>query len=72
MSRRREDFPLEKISVKLFEGEFAQLNELYPSVGASKIIRELVHSHLNKVEVETRAARSKIVADLPITVDLPT
>jgi len=56
MTKRRERLPLEIVSVSLFKGEFARLSELYPKVGVSKVVRELVHDHLRKIEEAAAAS----------------
>jgi hypothetical protein len=47
--KRREDFPLMKVTLNLYDGDFQQLQSLYPRLGASKVIRVLVHSHLKEI-----------------------
>lgn len=40
--------------MKLFEGDFAALQSMYPDVGASAVIRNLIRAHLDKVEAEAK------------------
>jgi len=47
--KRREDFPLMKVTLNLYDGDFQRLQSLYPRLGASKVIRVLVHSHLKDI-----------------------
>lgn len=54
MARRQETDPLQKVTMNLYDGDFARLSELYPSLGAGKIVRELVRAHLTKIEVAAR------------------
>jgi len=56
MTRRKERLPLEVVTVKLFQGEYSQLLTLYPKVGASKVIRELVHNHLKQINEAAAAS----------------
>lgn len=51
--RRIEDFPLQKVTLNLFEGEFARLQSLYPNLGAGRVVRDLVHSHLRSIDEKT-------------------
>lgn len=53
--RKKEDFPLQKVTVKLYDGEFAQLQTLHPRIGASKVVRMLVHSHIKSVMARAKA-----------------
>lgn len=49
--RRREDLKITKHTLNLFEGDYAKLQGLYGSrVGAAKIIRDLIHAHIRKIE----------------------
>jgi len=50
MPRKSESEPCLKHTLLLFEGDFARLQELYPEVGASIIIRRLVRKHIKEVE----------------------
>lgn len=50
MTRRREDFPLRKVALNLFDGEFDELRRFYPASGAGKIVRTLVHQHLKRIK----------------------
>lgn len=54
MGRRREDYELEKVTLFLFKGEFGRLKELHPRIGASKIVRDLVHAHLNRIDTRLK------------------
>jgi hypothetical protein len=59
MPRRKERFDLEKVTVKLFHGDFAKLRELYPKHGANFIIRELIHRHIGiALEAGQRATQN--------------
>jgi len=51
--KRREDFPLMKVTLNLYDGDFQKLQALYPRIGASKVIRVLVHSHLKDISDKT-------------------
>jgi hypothetical protein len=49
--RRREDLKITKHTLNLFEGDYAKLQNLYGSrVGGAKIVRDLVHAHIRKIE----------------------
>ena len=41
---------LQKVTLKLYDGEFKRLQDHYPEVGASLVVRTLVHKHLTRLE----------------------
>lgn len=45
---RRKGEPLKKYSVNLREGDIERLQELYPRIGASWVIRKLIRQHLRE------------------------
>lgn len=63
MARRKKDFPLQKVTLNLYEGEFDRLQELAPELGASHIVRELVHAHILRVE-SVKAKPPRVDLDL--------
>jgi len=49
--RRREDRDITKHTLNLYRGDYAKLQALYSSrIGAAKIIRDIVHAHIRKIE----------------------
>ncbi len=58
--RRKEDFPLQKVTLVLYDGDFARLRDLHPRLGASKVVRTLVRKHIQ--EVEHRANKETVGA----------
>jgi hypothetical protein len=49
--KRREDRPIVRHCINLYEGDYAKLQSLYGSrVGAGKIIRDVIHAHIRKIE----------------------
>ena len=59
---RREEIPLQKVTLSLYKGDFDRLREFKPRLGASKVVRLLVRNYINAVEkrVEQRLPRSEI------------
>lgn len=51
--RRKEDIPLQKVTLNLYEGDFDFLRGLYSRIGAGKIIRKLVRKYRTEIEVKT-------------------
>jgi len=48
--RRKENHPLNKHTLNLFDGDFEKLQLWYPRLGAAKVIRELVRAHVKQNE----------------------
>jgi hypothetical protein len=67
--RRREDRAISKHTLNLYAGDYAKLQALYPTrVGAAKIIRDIIHAHLRKIE-EDAAQKIPLVDDLDVDLD---
>ena len=48
---RREDHSISKHTLNLYAGDYAKLQSLYSTrVGAAKIIRDIIHAHIRKIE----------------------
>lgn len=63
--RKREDHPIRKHTLNLFEGDYERLQMLFPKAGAGKIIRTLVRKFI--VQVEESAQQS--TTPLPIEIE---
>jgi len=50
--KRNETSPVEKMTVRLYSGDYRRLGELHPHLGANKVIRELVRQHIQRVEAK--------------------
>lgn len=61
MARPKPTIPLEQKPIRLFAGDFAKLQVLFPKLGATAAIRTLVHSFITRVEGTAR----------PLEIDLP-
>lgn len=69
--RRREDRAISKHTLNLYAGDYAKLQALYSSrVGAAKIIRDIIHAHIRKIE-EDAAQRLPLVDNLDIELENP-
>lgn len=51
--RRKEEIPLQKVTLSLYEGDFDRLRELRPRMGASKVIRLLVRKFIRDIDNAT-------------------
>lgn len=47
--RRKEPYPLEKVTLNLRQGDFNRLQVLHGRIGAGKFIREMVIGHIDRV-----------------------
>jgi hypothetical protein len=66
--RRREDRAITKHTLNLYVGDYAKLQTLYTTrVGAAKIIRDLVHYHIRKIETDA-AQKFTLVHDLDVEI----
>lgn len=64
--RRREDRAISKHTLNLYAGDYERLQGLYPPrIGAAKVIRDLIHVHIRKIEEEA-AQHTQHVLDLDI------
>lgn len=69
--RRREDRPITKHTLNLYSGDYAKLQALYSSrVGAAKIIRDVIHAHIRKIE-EDAAQKIPLVSDINVELAEP-
>lgn len=50
--RRKAEYPLEKQSVNLREGDWEKLKERHPRLGAGRVVRELVIAHVDRVDLQ--------------------
>jgi hypothetical protein len=54
--KRKEDKPLTKHTLNLYEGQVEKLQTLHPRLGSAFVIRKLIDKHI--VEAETLAAEA--------------
>lgn len=57
MTRKAEEFPLQKVTLLLYEGDFDRLRELKPDLGASKVVRLLVRKYIRTASAVGSLAR---------------
>lgn len=50
--RRKEDQPIKKVTLNLYDGDFEFLQDTYRETGAAKIVRELVRAHRRRIEAQ--------------------
>lgn len=48
--KRKEDKPMTKHTLNLYEGQMERLQELHPRLGAAKVIRTLVDDHIRAAD----------------------
>lgn len=54
MSNYKTDRGLQRHTLWLFSGDFDRLNDLYPDVSASEVIRLLVRKHVEAIDNATK------------------
>lgn len=63
---RREERLITKHTINLYKGDYAKLQTLYSSrVTAGKVIRDIVHAYLRKIE-EDAGQKATLINDLEI------
>jgi hypothetical protein len=67
----REDRAISKHTLNLYAGDYAKLQALYSTrVGAAKIIRDIIHAHIRKIEEDAAQKITLIdVLDLNLGVE---
>lgn len=60
--KRKEDRPISKHTLNLFEGQLDKLQELHPRLGAAKVIRTLIDDHIRAV-AEGVAQRMPVIPE---------
>jgi len=53
----KSDGPLEKVTLKLYPGDFARLRDFFPEIGASIVVRKLVRNYVQKLEGDTEVPK---------------
>lgn len=48
--------PLQKVTLNLFAGDFSRLQELFPDIGASVVVRKLVRNYITALDAKELAA----------------
>jgi hypothetical protein len=66
--KRKEDRPITKHTLNLFEGQIDKLQALHPRLGAAKVIRTLVDDHIRSVE-EGVAQRSEPIPESTASIE---
>lgn len=62
--RRKEDKSIEKVTLNLFKGDFRQIQEWEPRLGAAKIVRELVNAYVARERMKREAAAQEVLQKL--------
>jgi hypothetical protein len=48
--RRKEDLPIKKVTLNLFEDDWEKLQLWHQNLGASKVVREIIHAYVKANE----------------------
>ena len=63
--------PLEKVSIRLFKGDKARLDDLFPQAGHNRVIRELVRRTIRQIEERASQRQQKELASNDIDGAIP-
>lgn len=55
---------LHKVTMNLFAGDYAKLQDLYPDIGAATIIRRIVRKFIEEIEVKGTDVPAEIHVEL--------
>lgn len=70
MPRRKEAEPLIKVTLNLYRSSYRRMQELYPSMGAAKAIREIARNHVAQVDMKLARSREEdLVTDVQIELE---
>jgi len=66
--RRKEDRAIVKHTINLYLGDYERLQAFYGTrIGAAKIIRDLVHAHIRRIEERTaQETAGKLILELDL------
>lgn len=67
--KRKQDYPLQKVTLNLRAGDFEILQQLHGRLGAGRVIRELVIGHISRVK-ETVAQKTETPDFMPVVEEL--
>lgn len=48
--RRKADHPLLKVTLNVYRDDWEKLAQFHPRLGPSRVARELIHSHVTRIE----------------------
>lgn len=65
--KRKEDYPLQKVTLNLRDGDWEWLRTMHGRLGAAKVIRELVIGHRKRAE-ELAAQRAATLGQLVLPI----
>ncbi len=54
--QRKAAHPLKKITTNVYEDDWEKLAQFHPKLGPSRVLRELLHSHIRRIEERANQA----------------
>lgn len=57
---QKAEAPLQKVTLNLFKGDFARLQEMYPENGASVAVRKIVRKFISEMDGSVRKRSLKL------------
>lgn len=71
MTRRKEEEPLQKVTLNVFKSDYDWLGEQYPALGRTKAIRQLVRMHRLQIEgAKASVTDSQLELELELDLEL--
>jgi hypothetical protein len=68
MTLRKEIEPLRKITLNVYEADYARLSELHPTVGPQRAIRQLIRTYIERIDRRVALAKGETY-ELDIRID---
>lgn len=69
MARRKEDMPIKKVTLNLFDEDWEKLQIWHPELGASKVVREIVHAYIRANEEKFNQTSKSTGTQLKVNIE---
>lgn len=54
--------PLQKVTINLYHGDLAELETMYPQLGATVAVREIVHNYIRNINTKVEEPIPPVVS----------
>lgn len=71
MAVRKAAEPIQKHTLNLFAGDYDRLSAIHPTLGAGRVIRDLVRAYIRKIEQEAGTCQTLENYSPEIPLDIP-
>jgi hypothetical protein len=68
MAIRKESEPLQRVTLSLYKKDYQRMLDIYPVVGAAKVIRMLVHQHVSNLSQKIED-KLELIEELELEID---